>query len=156
MNKQEAKEILGTLVENEQQLLDAGFDPEKIAAIRELIEDEVIEEVLDEIEEDEGSTFPYRTLAALGIETVRINYNGAGDEGWIDEITAEPDEDKLTNELEEEIKQAAYNVLEDQHAGWEINEGSQGHLTVNVRTGRTFLHHGENTIKVDYYDTEVK
>lgn len=97
--------------------------------------------------------FNYDALQAAGIETVVVEYNGAGDEGYIEEITPTPDVE--LGDLYEEIDREAYAVLERLHSGWEINEGSNGHITINVKDRKAFVHHGENRIEQTWYDNEV-
>ena len=49
----------------------------------------------------------------------------------------------------------AYNVLEKHYAGWEINEGSQGHITIVVGERKAYLHHGTNREITDWEDVVV-
>lgn len=87
-------------------------------------------------------TFPYEELKTAGITTVVVEYGGHGDEGWINEITATPNEIDLSDALYEQIQQAAYDALEDNYAGWEINEGSDGTITLDVTDRKATIHHG--------------
>ncbi len=98
--------------------------------------------------------FNYDALASAGIETVKIDYNGEGDEGSIEEITCEPESDALEyrTELYTEIEHQAYDVLSNEHGGWEINEGSHGHITLNVKERSAFLHHGEHEVVTHWHD----
>jgi hypothetical protein len=88
-------------------------------------------------------------LLHVGYTNVRIAYYGSSDEGSIGEITAEVGDveavipDDLTNQLEN----WAYEVLESHHPGWEINEGSEGDITIDVVAGKAVLSHGENIIQ---------
>lgn len=103
------------------------------------------------------SLFDYDALEALGIESVIVRYNGEGDEGQIEDITSTPLVDDLDygSELYREIESQAYDVLENEHAGWEINEGSHGHITINVKERSAFLHHGENVVSTTWHDKNL-
>lgn len=101
-------------------------------------------------------TFDYAALEAAGITRVVIEYNGAGDEGWIDSITAEPDPDAIEyrTELYDTLKRQAYDLLEEHHGGWEINEGSTGTITLDVPFQRCRLNHGERYENVRWSQQE--
>lgn len=107
------------------------------------------------------TTFSYdELLKVVGIQKVVIEYSGSGDEGYIDDISVESLDGssvdlELGNELYDLLRDEAHDLLSSEHPGWEINEGSQGHITINVSERKAFLHHGENTIKTHYYDMEV-
>lgn len=103
-----------------------------------------------------SEVFDYDALAEVGIETVLIEYSGESDEGYIQEVTCTPETSELEYRgwLYDVIEGQAYNVLESEHAGWEINEGSQGHITINVKERKAFLHHGTNVVTTHYQDKE--
>jgi hypothetical protein len=87
-----------------------------------------------------------------------ISYHGAGDEGWIEDITPEPEVEgfDLAHDLYKELEEAAYEILEENYGGWEINEGSTGHMTVDVVERQVFIHHGTIVESVEYEDTVIK
>lgn len=103
------------------------------------------------------TAFDYDALEAAGFETVVVKYNGAGDEGYIDEIESSPEDEGLEykSPLYDAIEMAAYDVLERHHGGWEINEGSSGHITINVKDRKALIHHGERYEQQTWSDTEV-
>ena len=100
----------------------------------------------------------FKTLAAAGITEVRVAFDGEGDSGQIDSITAinGGEETRLppqqvairqlsragakpvrTREsLSSAIETLCYDYLEDTHGGWENNEGAFGEFRVDV-AGRT-------------------
>lgn len=104
-----------------------------------------------------SESFDYDALAEAGIKTVTVSYSGESDEGYINEITSEPPVDSLDygDELYNLIQDQAYDVLEREHGGWEINEGSSGHITINVKERTAFLHHGTNVVTQHYQDTSL-
>jgi hypothetical protein len=101
-------------------------------------------------------------LQAAGIASLTVTFDGEGDSGQIDEISAfskantplklprqrltiqtakhdgtGPDEASLT--VEEVIEHLCYALLEDHHEGWEINEGAYGEFVFDVVTGEITL-----------------
>lgn len=95
-------------------------------------------------------------LSGLGFTEVVIHYSGEEDEGYVSEIEATPDNlPEIAYALEQDVEDFAYRLLEGAHPGWEINEGSQGHITLNVETRQVFMHHGENEVTTHYQDTVI-
>jgi hypothetical protein len=71
-------------------------------------------------------------LATLGVTSVRIPYNGYGDEGCVEPPVATRSDDEwvdLPRELEEKLMDAAEWFLPD---GWENCDGAYGELTLDV------------------------
>ena len=61
---------------------------------------------------------------------IRVDFNGGGDSGYIDEVGLINDgNDKYDLSAVWETK--LYNILEQNHGGWEINEGSEGTFTID-------------------------
>jgi len=111
-------------------------------------------------------------LKDLKIESFRVEYSGSGDSGEIEEISIKPDnlkikvdvgtwkkfdqqsfEYKETNEpkpLKDFIEDFCYELLEDNHGGWEINEGQSGAIEWDIKDNdlyhnyTTFIEHSEN------------
>jgi hypothetical protein len=93
-----------------------------------------------------------------------IEYRGSGDEGWIEDITGRSAEDvndgvdvplEIEYDLYKELERAAHDVLDDHYAGWEINEGSHGHITITVKERQVFLHHGTIREITDWEDAVI-
>jgi len=91
-------------------------------------------------------------------ETVRIEYSGSGDEGYIEAVYPVPDPGgtvEFSHELTRELEDWAYDLLEEHYAGWEINEGSHGDITLFVKERKVLLHHGERVENTRWFDTEI-
>jgi hypothetical protein len=92
----------------------------------------------------------FTALKAAGIATVNVQFNGAGDSGQIEEITACADGTAValpeaevemrhaswdgapTNRkmsLREAIEELCFDYLSQEHGGWEIDDGGQGEFT---------------------------
>ena len=111
-------------------------------------------------------------LKDLKIESFRVEYSGSGDSGEIEEISIKPDnlkikvdvgtwkkfdqqsfEYKETNEpkpLKDFIEDFCYELLEDNHGGWEINEGQSGAIEWDIKENdlshnyTTYIEHSES------------
>jgi hypothetical protein len=104
-------------------------------------------------------------LAATGVAFVIVRFDGSGDSGQIEEVSAFANGDLIdipnikaeistptwdgskleprTLSLSAAIEQLAYDLLEETHDGWEINEGAYGEFSFDV---------GGNAIKLDYHE----
>jgi hypothetical protein len=61
---------------------------------------------------------------------ITVDFNGGGDSGYIDEVgLINYGNDKYDLSAVWETK--LYNILEQNHGGWEINEGSEGTFTID-------------------------
>jgi hypothetical protein len=105
----------------------------------------------------------FDSLAAAGIETVTVLFDGYGDSGQIERIDVEPGEgtiplpsdrieigraiwespeiERQTLTVREAIEALVYDLLRQTHSGWEINDGAYGEFIFDV---------AERTIKLDY------
>jgi hypothetical protein len=105
----------------------------------------------------------FDSLAAAGIETVTVIFDGYGDSGQIERIDVEPGQgtillpsdrieiartawenpeiERQTLTVREAIETLVYDFLIQVHSGWEINDGAYGEFTFDV---------AERTIKLDY------
>jgi hypothetical protein len=86
-------------------------------------------------------------LMASGVANVEAAYSGYGDSGAIDGVQfrdksgVRVERDKIPAALTEKLENALYEFLP---AGFEINDGGQGTLTLDVQTGTVKLEHEEN------------
>ena len=72
---------------------------------------------------------------------ISVNFSGDGDSGYIDDVGLINDSDDKHYEFTAVWENKLYNILEQNHGGWEINEGSEG----------TFIINNENqTIELDF------
>jgi hypothetical protein len=107
----------------------------------------------------------FGVLAAAGVTTVVVSFDGYGDSGQIEDIGAKagddpaefPDEKieilspiwgsaetkRETHTVEEAIEHMAYAFLRQTHEGWENNDGAYGEFVFDV---------AERTISLDYHE----
>lgn len=108
----------------------------------------------------------YDGMIERGVVSAIVSYNGSGDEGYIEDADYDPpienragetdaERNARSNALYEMLREASYDILEDHHPGWEINEGSQGTITFDAEARTAKLHHGEHTITTEWSDSEV-
>jgi len=87
------------------------------------------------------------TLKRLGIAKLEASYSGSGDEGCIDEILCANAagrlvaQDDMPKTLMANLEGALFEFLP---AGFEINAGGQGTLSVDVQNGKVLLEHYDN------------
>jgi hypothetical protein len=72
---------------------------------------------------------------------LEIKYQGGGDSGYIEDSFEYPNSGQV---IPEEITNWCYEQLEHNFAGWEINEGSQGHFKLDFKNGTVILQHTYN------------
>ena len=86
-------------------------------------------------------------LKQWGVSKVKAEYSGYGDSGCIDGITyldahGQPvNMDMVRAASDPEIENVLYEFLP---AGFEINDGGQGTVTLDVAAGTVTIEHGEN------------
>ena len=86
-------------------------------------------------------------FAALGIANIEVSYSGYGDDGSIDGIQYHDptgnrvDRTLIPTSLVEDLESCVYELLP---AGFEIGEGAQGTLTIDVAKSTVTLQHQEN------------
>jgi hypothetical protein len=105
-------------------------------------------------------SFDYAALAAAGFNVVKVEYSGSGDEGWINDIVSVdpelPEGMAFPGGLYEKVERTAYEVLEANFGGWEINEGSYGVITIHVAEKRTTLDHSWYVETVEHEEKEIR
>lgn len=107
-----------------------------------------------------------RALGGAAIAKVIVRFDGAGDSGQIEEVTAfgedgterplpdtqvelqkisfgEDAPTKLSEQLDEAIDTLAYALLQSSHGGWENNEGAYGEFTFDVAANLITLDYNE-------------
>jgi len=124
-----------------------------------------------------NKTVLFDALAAAGITSVIVEFDGYGDSGQIENIVAKandaaaelPDErieifdpmwgsaelEKQTVTVREAIETLAYAFLRQTHAGWENNDGAYGDFTFDVTTRVISLDYNERYTSSEHYTHEL-
>lgn len=111
----------------------------------------------------------FDALAAAGIETVTVVFDGCGDSGQIEHIEAKAGDlavalpgdqieiacpvwggseiERRTQSVRDAIEALAYDFLGQTHGGWENNDGACGDFTFDV---------AERTITLDYNERHME
>jgi uncharacterized protein DUF6878 len=110
-----------------------------------------------------NKTVLFDLLAAAGIETLTVLFDGYGDSGQIERFDIKaregttprpldrieiacttwenPKIERETQTVQEAVEALIYDLLRQTHCGWEINDGAYGEFTFDV---------AQRTIKLDY------
>ncbi len=114
----------------------------------------------------------FDALAAAGITTVVVNFDGCGDSGQIEMIEAKAGDDVIelptvqieiasavwgsamidrqTQPVREAIETLVYDVLSQKHGGWENDDGAYGEYTFDVAERTITLDYNERHMESDY------
>lgn len=114
----------------------------------------------------------FDVLAEAGITSVEVTFDGYGDSGQIEDVTAKagdqvallpavsvelahadwgsPDVTHCTHPLNDAIEQLAYDFLRETHAGWENNEGAFGDFCFDVAERTITLNYNERFEDSEY------
>lgn len=114
----------------------------------------------------------FDALAAAGITSVEVNFDGSGDSGQIVEVTAwaseakaslpaqsielvEPGKDgepinRTTLTVADAIEILVYDVLDETQSGWPNDDGAYGDFTFDVVKRTIALDYNERHIESDY------
>lgn len=98
--------------------------------------DDVTEDPLNEVFqtlENDSDIKPRRGI-------LQVNYNGSGDSGYIEDYFEIGE-----GSIPDVVSDWCYRELENSHGGWEINEGSQGDFTFDLKNKEVELNHTYNT-----------
>ena len=83
----------------------------------------------------------------LGVANIEVSYSGYGDSGAIDGVQyrgptgIRVDRATIPEKLIEDLESCVYSFLP---AGFEINDGGQGTLTIDVQLAKVAIQHQEN------------
>ena len=86
-------------------------------------------------------------LRRKGVQSVRFEYDGCGDEGNLRDIIFEPQANAPKNISE--VEYALWSVLAQHFPGFEIDEGGYGTITWNIATDRIKIEHEQNVTSTD-------
>jgi hypothetical protein len=114
----------------------------------------------------------FDALSKVRITHVVVGFDGEGDQGQMERAVARSDEKQVEFpavtlslwvadfgcselsarelNLQEAVEHLCYGYLEDQHGGWEIEEGSFGEFTFDVATRTVTLDFYGRLIDTDY------
>lgn len=88
-------------------------------------------------------------LEEINSNGVVIDYSGGGDSGYVE---GQYQSENGSGDVPAGIEDICYNLLED-FGGWEINEGSQGKITLTKKS--IDIDHRWNTEESEFFDHEI-
>lgn len=108
-----------------------------------------------------------QAMKSGGLESIVVDFDGSGDSGSVGDVIGEPANLwnaeqvvaalSVAGEDETSLRSAAesltYELLEANHGGWEINEGSIGEVTITQDT--VTMHFGQRVESVEYEDYDL-
>jgi hypothetical protein len=119
-----------------------------------------------------NKTALFDVLAAAGVTSVVVHFDGYGDSGQIEDIEAKtgdqpaelpqvsieiahihwgtPEIQRTTHSVRDTIEALAYDFLEQTHSGWENNEGAYGDFTFDVAERAITLDYNERVETSEY------
>jgi len=107
-----------------------------------------------------------------GVTVITASYSGYEDSGSIDDPQFEPSgalnlnapfdtkphpwraNETMPRNVGDIITDIFYQLLEDRHPGWEINDGSQGEFTWDITKDKISLEHGANYTSTEHFEHE--
>ena len=116
----------------------------------------------------------FEALAAGGIASVVVTFDGSGDAGQIEDVTATTSDGQQAElpagavayrevgfdaaestlamvPVEDLLEKLAYALLEQTHDGWEINDGAYGEFTFDVAAQTITLDYNERYTASEYH-----
>jgi hypothetical protein len=108
-------------------------------------------------------------LRNIGVVSIEADYNGWGDEGQVDSITALRADNSEVNlkrypcsitgadhirTLEDLIEEFSWDAVQHFHDGFHNNDGGSGTVTIDVPTGRVKIAHNDNVVESVYSENE--
>jgi hypothetical protein len=119
-----------------------------------------------------NKTALFDALAAAGITTVIVNFDGCGDSGQIEMLEARAGDDnhplpaveveiasaqwastaidRKSKPVSEAIETLVYDILSQNHGSWEDNDGAYGDFTFDVPERTITLDYNERHMESDY------
>jgi hypothetical protein len=92
-----------------------------------------------------------KKLRTLGVGTVTADYDGASDRGQIDD--PQFGSHRVPPETHKAVLDLFYDLLEEEHLGWEINEGSYGRFEWDIKADVIRLGHTQRS--EEYEETDL-
>lgn len=118
----------------------------------------------------------FDALAAAGVTSVSVTFDGSGDSGQIEDVQAyagdeaadlpeveiiiaspawgDPGFAAATMTVEQAIEQFAYDFLSSTHGGWEINDGAYGEFVFDVAKRTISLDYNARYTSSEYFSHE--
>jgi hypothetical protein len=89
-------------------------------------------------------------LAQRGVARVEATYSGSGDSGYINDprLLGKEDVELLQpDRLSQDVDNFFYDLLEDRHGGWEINDGADGVFFWDIVEDTILWTHNDNFLQ---------
>ncbi len=108
--------------------------------------------------EDAAFKLDWAVLRDAGVDDVTVEYSGGGDSGCYEGVTidGEPFEETVVKGVDE-ARLASYlmRFVDTEFAGWEINDGGRGEVTLDVPEGKVTINHTRYYTSEDCSEIEL-
>ncbi|AVW93635.1 MULTISPECIES: DUF6878 family protein [Roseobacteraceae] len=93
-------------------------------------------------------------LRALGVRSIKVQYEGYGDSGNVEDVVVSPDTITLTEELRHRVEDFGWDFAYALSPGFENNEGGYGELTWALEVDKIGVSHSNRYIETDTTEHE--
>ncbi|TRD17316.1 hypothetical protein FEV53_13305 [Palleronia caenipelagi] len=80
-------------------------------------------------------------LREIGLTEITAEYEGSGDSGHVGDITDQPADREVPEDVMDRLKDFAWDVAYDQHPGFENNDGAYGSVEWDLTEDSITLDH---------------
>lgn len=96
-------------------------------------------------------------LRAEGITSVKVEYDGGGDEGAVNEVVAYKGDDAFAigDDLKETLDEFAWDCVSVEHEGFWNNEGGYGEVDILVDAGTVTVSHNDYVTETVFSMTSI-
>lgn len=93
-------------------------------------------------------------LRALGVRSIKVQYEGYGDSGNVEDVVVSPDTITLTEELRHRVEDFGWDFAYALSPGFENNKGGYGELTWALEVDKIGVSHSNRYIETDTTEHE--
>lgn len=93
-------------------------------------------------------------LRALGVTGLKVQYEGYGDSGNVEDVVMTPDTVTLTEELRRRVEDFGWDFAYALSPGFENNEGGYGELTWSLEADKIDVSHSNRFIETETTEHE--
>ena len=93
-------------------------------------------------------------LRALGVRSIKVQYEGYGDSGNVEDVVVSPDTITLTEALRRRVEDFGWDFAYALSPGFENNEGGYGELTWALETDKIDVSHSNRYVETNTTEHE--
>mgnify|MGYP003649584202 FL=1 len=93
-------------------------------------------------------------LRALGVRSIKVQYEGYGDSGNVEDVVVSPDTITLTEALRRRVEDFGWDFAYALSPGFENNEGGYGELTWSLEADKIDVSHSNRYVETNTTEHE--